>query len=87
MNKGMDEWLTKTRYEKPNLYKGWSSEKDVPQLLNKGIVPVDKPPSMTSTAVVEWVKSLFHVSKAGHLGTLDPYIKGREILTLQGSYL
>lgn len=41
-----------------------------------GIVLIDKPLGLTSNAVLQRVKRLFHADKAGHTGTLDPLATG-----------
>ena len=41
-----------------------------------GLLIVDKPEGMTSLEVVKQVKRRFHVKKAGHIGTLDPFATG-----------
>ena len=41
-----------------------------------GVIVINKHPGPTSTKVVEKVKRLLRVKKAGHLGTLDPMAKG-----------
>ena len=41
-----------------------------------GWVIIDKPQEMTSTTVVNIVKRLLNVKKAGHSGTLDPFATG-----------
>ncbi|MGD0916207.1 MAG: tRNA pseudouridine(55) synthase TruB [Thermodesulfobacteriota bacterium] len=41
-----------------------------------GLLILDKPEGMTSLAVVKEVKRRFHVKKAGHIGTLDPFATG-----------
>jgi tRNA pseudouridine55 synthase len=41
-----------------------------------GILLVDKPEGLTSAAVVACVKRALRHSKAGHLGTLDPFATG-----------
>jgi len=41
-----------------------------------GLLIVDKPEGITSLEVVREVKRRFHVKKAGHLGTLDPFATG-----------
>ena len=45
-----------------------------------GILVVDKPPDITSAAVVGRVKRLLGVKKVGHAGTLDPFATGVLIL-------
>ena len=41
-----------------------------------GLLIVDKPEGMTSLDVVKQIKRRFHVKKAGHIGTLDPFATG-----------
>lgn len=38
----------------------------------QGIVIINKPDTLTSNAVVNKIKKIFHQKKVGHLGTLDP---------------
>ncbi|MBW2988846.1 RNA-guided pseudouridylation complex pseudouridine synthase subunit Cbf5 [Candidatus Woesearchaeota archaeon] len=45
-------------------------------LLNYGIVNIDKPRGPTSHQVSDYVKSILGISKAGHSGTLDPHVTG-----------
>ncbi len=46
------------------------------ELLNYGIINLDKPPGPTSHEVVSHVKSILSIKKAGHSGTLDPKVTG-----------
>src|SRR5262245_50442185 len=41
-----------------------------------GIFIIDKPDGMTSHDVVQAIRKKFHMSKVGHLGTLDPMATG-----------
>jgi tRNA pseudouridine55 synthase len=41
-----------------------------------GILVIDKPEGWTSHDVVDWVRTRFPKTKAGHLGTLDPIATG-----------
>jgi tRNA pseudouridine55 synthase len=41
-----------------------------------GLLIVDKPEGITSLEVVREVKRRFHIKKAGHIGTLDPFATG-----------
>jgi len=41
-----------------------------------GVLLLDKPVGMTSNAALQVVKRLFHASKAGHTGSLDPLASG-----------
>lgn len=45
-------------------------------MLINGVVLLDKPCSISSSAVLLRVKHLLHAKKAGHTGTLDPFATG-----------
>ena len=51
-------------------------EKPIKELIDFGIINVDKPANCTSFDVVDFLRSLFKVRKAGHFGTLDPMVTG-----------
>jgi len=51
-------------------------KRPIEEHLNFGIVNVDKPSGPTSHQVSSFVKSILHVEKAGHSGTLDPKVTG-----------
>jgi H/ACA ribonucleoprotein complex subunit 4 len=57
-------------------YGSLPDKRSIPELIDYGIIPVDKPRGPTSHEVVAWVKRLIGVSKAGHSGTLDPQVSG-----------
>ena len=46
------------------------------QELTAGVFIIDKPPEMTSFAVVKKVRWLLGIKKVGHAGTLDPFATG-----------
>lgn len=46
------------------------------ELFNSGIINLDKPAGPTSHLVVQYVKEILNVKKAGHSGTLDPKVTG-----------
>ncbi|HLC65504.1 MAG TPA: RNA-guided pseudouridylation complex pseudouridine synthase subunit Cbf5 [Candidatus Nanoarchaeia archaeon] len=46
------------------------------EIINFGIVNVDKPKGPTSHQVADYVKKILHITKAGHSGTLDPGVTG-----------
>lgn len=48
----------------------------IKELLNKGVINLDKPYGPTSHEVTAWVKNILHIKKAGHSGTLDPHVTG-----------
>ncbi len=55
-------------------------KRSIPELLNMGVVIIDKPPGPTSHQVAAWAKEVLNgigtVDKAGHGGTLDPSVTG-----------
>jgi len=51
-------------------------ERSVEELVDKGVVNIDKPKNPTSHQVSAWVRDIFGVDKAGHSGTLDPQVTG-----------
>lgn len=46
------------------------------ELLNYGIINIDKPSGPTSHQVTDYVKKILRLGKAGHSGTLDPKVTG-----------
>ena len=46
------------------------------QLLEYGLIILDKPPGPTSHETVAWTKRLLKIPKIGHSGTLDPQVSG-----------
>jgi len=61
---------TNPNYGKP------PSRRSVEELIENGVVIVDKPAGPTSHQVSAWVRDIFGVDKAGHGGTLDPNVTG-----------
>ena len=51
-------------------------ERTIGELLNTGVVCIDKPSGPTSHQVAEIVKNILHADKTGHAGTLDPIVTG-----------
>jgi len=52
------------------------SERTVEELLDYGVVPIDKPCGPTSHEVSAHVRRILGVAKSGHSGTLDPDVSG-----------
>jgi len=50
--------------------------RSIPDLLDCGIVNIDKPKGLTSHDVVDRVREILQIRKAGHSGTLDPAATG-----------
>ncbi len=56
---------------------GWApASRPVKELLDYGLIPLDKPRGPTSHEVVAWTRRLLGVERAGHSGTLDPPVSG-----------
>jgi H/ACA ribonucleoprotein complex subunit 4 len=52
------------------------AKRSAAQLMNYGLIPLDKPRGPTSHEVVSWVRRMLGIEKAGHSGTLDPMVSG-----------
>lgn len=57
-------------------YGVYYNKRSINQLLNYGLVLLDKPPGPTSHETVAWVKRILQIPKIGHSGTLDPQVSG-----------
>ena len=51
-------------------------KRSIEQLLEYGLILIDKPPGPTSHEVVAWAKRILEIPKIGHSGTLDPQVSG-----------
>ncbi len=60
-------------------------DRNLQQMLKRGVVIVDKVPGPTSHEVVAWVKKLMELDHVGHGGTLDPKVTGVLPVTLEDS--
>jgi H/ACA ribonucleoprotein complex subunit 4 len=61
------------------------AKRSIAQLLNTGIVYIDKPSGPTSHQISGYVKEILDVPKAGHSGTLDPKVTGVLPVTVGGA--
>ncbi len=52
------------------------NQRPIPQLLDYGIINIDKPKGPTSHQVSDYLQKILHIEKAGHCGTLDPAVTG-----------
>ncbi len=57
-------------------YGTYYDKRSIEQLLNYGLIILDKPPGPTSHETVAWTKRLLKIPKIGHSGTLDPQVSG-----------
>lgn len=63
----------------------WGKEPDkrtIEELINSGVINLDKPANPTSHEVAAWVRKLLKIKKTGHGGTLDPQVTGCLPVTL-----
>ncbi len=51
-------------------------KRDTKEIINYGIVNVNKPSGPTSHQIADYVKKILGIKKAGHSGTLDPKVTG-----------
>jgi len=58
------------------LYGKRPEERSVEELLEMGMINLDKPSGPTSHQVVAWVRDILSARRAGHGGTLDPKVTG-----------
>ena len=57
-------------------YGTYYDKRPIEQLLNYGLIILDKPPGPTSHETVAWTKRILKLPKIGHSGTLDPQVSG-----------
>jgi H/ACA ribonucleoprotein complex subunit 4 len=74
---GATEEMVKVSDEPTDPNHGWEpAKRPIKELLNYGLVPLDKTTGPTSHEEVSWVRRLTGLDKAGHSGTLDPGVSG-----------
>jgi H/ACA ribonucleoprotein complex subunit 4 len=57
-------------------YGHYPDKRPIKDLLDYGLIVLDKPAGPTSHEVVAWVRRMLNIEKAGHSGTLDPPATG-----------
>jgi H/ACA ribonucleoprotein complex subunit 4 len=70
------EWYTKEEAETDPEFGSIPEERSIEELMEKGIVLVDKPFGPQSNQVSTWTRKELEVKKTGHFGTLDPNATG-----------
>ena len=70
------EWYTREEAETSEEFGSIPEKRSIEELLEKGIVIVDKPFGPTSQQVSTWIKKELDLKKTGHFGTLDPNATG-----------
>jgi len=58
------------------------AERTADELINYGIVNIDKPKGPTSHQTSDYIKKILRLDKAGHSGTLDPGVTGVQPIAL-----
>ncbi|WP_436911964.1 RNA-guided pseudouridylation complex pseudouridine synthase subunit Cbf5 [Halosimplex marinum] len=58
------------------MLRGPPDERSVDDLLEFGVVNLDKPPGPSAHQVAAWVRDMAGVERAAHAGTLDPKVTG-----------
>ena len=58
------------------------AERTAEELIQYGIVNLDKPKGPSSHQVSDYVQKILHIDKAGHSGTLDPHVTGVQPIAL-----
>jgi H/ACA ribonucleoprotein complex subunit 4 len=70
------ELLTKSEEKTSANYGCLPHKRTIEELLDKGIVNLDKPAGPTSHQICDYAKKILHAKKTGHPGTLDPNVTG-----------
>ena len=70
------EVLEKRKAETSHKYGKNPSERTIPELMELGVVNIDKPKGPTSHQVSAYAQKILKVKKGGHSGTLDPNVTG-----------
>lgn len=58
------------------------ADRTTEEIIQYGIVNIDKPKGPTSHQVSDYVQKILGISKAGHSGTLDPHVTGVLVVAL-----
>lgn len=70
------EWVAFQTIGPNEKYGQWPEKRPIRDLLETGLVVIDKPMGPTSHQVTVWVQRMLGCSNAGHIGTLDPRVTG-----------
>jgi len=76
------EVLTKIKEETNSAYGKSPKDRTIEELLDYGILNINKPQGPSSHQVTDYVKKILNIKKAGHSGTLDPNVTGSLIIAL-----
>ena len=70
------EIIVKKRAETSEKFGCLPERRSVDEILNYGIINIDKPRGPTSHQVSAYVQGILNIKKSGHSGTLDPNVTG-----------
>jgi H/ACA ribonucleoprotein complex subunit 4 len=70
------EILIKKQAETSSGYGQDPNKREVEELIDYGVINLDKPKGPTSHQVSEYVQKILKIKKSGHSGTLDPAVTG-----------
>jgi tRNA pseudouridine(55) synthase len=70
------EVLVKKEAETSDKFGLYPNQRSVPELINYGVVNIDKPKGPTSHQVSSYTQNILKLKKGGHAGTLDPKVTG-----------
>ncbi len=56
--------------------------RSIEELLNFGLVVIDKPPGPTCNQIDSWIEKIMKIKKCSHAGTLDPRVSGVLVIAL-----
>lgn len=68
--------ITKAHAATNDKFGTYPKDRTPKQLLEYGVINLDKPSGPTSHQVAAWVRDIFAIKQAGHGGTLDPHATG-----------
>lgn len=72
----MKQWIYRGEPETSDIIGKRPEERSIEELLDFGIVVIDKPSGPTSHQVSAYVQKVLGIPKSGHSGTLDPKVTG-----------
>ena len=75
-----DYWILDKNAETNEKYGCRPNERSITELLDSGIILINKPSGPTSHQLTAWARNLLGLNRLGHGGTLDPFATG--LLTL-----
>lgn len=77
--------ITKENAKTNDNYGTYPEKRSVEQLLNYGVINLDKPQGPTSHQTVAWIRDILGLKKVAHTGTIDPMVSGVLVVMLNES--